>query len=372
MIKKITSTFVFFCFTLINIAQTINVSNITTSGRFSSCNLGLPTVTASFVSGNGAMVVNGALACINPSDTTTIKVIIGNLQWSQGPDVNWMHGFFIPTNPNYSMASINSAPANWYFTTGCTGACPTGTTITGGLGMYYAGSGPGAAPCCANGGTTATPCDNWGDPTFTCGTPGSFSFNLKIKNSSISSNLQFILRGTSDGNTGCWNIGDAITSRVIFQIAGIACSTNPSLRNSVANTTYTTNLAGPYQWQNSTDSVQFNNITDNANYSGTNGSALGLSNISSNRYGEQFRCVVNGINGQVFTLKFSNTWTGAINNDWNNAGNWSCGTVPDQYTDVIINFGSVVLSANTTIRSLSIKPNATITTSTGVVLNILH
>jgi hypothetical protein len=97
-----------------------------------------------------------------------------------------------------------------------------------------------------------------------------------------------------------------------------------------------------------------------------------LSGINSSRYGEQFRCVANGINGQIFTLTFKNTWTGAINADWGIAGNWSCGSVPDAYTDVIINFGNVVISSNTTIRSLVIKPEATLTTNTGAVLTILH
>lgn len=39
------------------------------------------------------------------------------------------------------------------------------------------------------------------------------------------------------------------------------------------------------------------------------------------------------------------TWTGAVDNDWFNAGNWSCGTVPTQTHDVIVSSGSPVIAA---------------------------
>ncbi len=178
--------------------------------------------------------------------------------------------------------------------------------------------------------------------------------------------------GTSDGNTGCWQIPDTQINTFSFSLRGISCAPNPFLCNPIGTAVLASGLAGPYQWQNSTDSVVFNNITNNVNYSGTNTANLSLSNITSNRYGEQFRCIDNGITGQIFTLKFRNTWTGAINSDWGTAGNWSCGTVPDDNTDVVINSGTIVLNMNTTIRSLIIKPTATLTVNTGFVLTIVH
>jgi hypothetical protein len=374
MATKIISSLLFlFSFVTVIKAQPINVNNISTTGRFNTCNASVPIVTATPLLPGAVTLINGAIKCTNPNDSTIIKISISNLFWNQNAGISWIHGIFLPTNANLKVYSFTTVPSNnWLFSaTGCTGACPTGGMEVGGSGIYYAGN---SSSCCVGGGTTASnPCDNWGDPFFNCSIPITISFDLTIKNSFISNNIPITIKATSDGNTGCWNQADAATNNLLsFQLEGIPCTSNSILCNPVSNSSLITNLAGPYQWQRSTDSVQFNNIVNGINYGGTNNSALNLYNIPSNRYGEQFRCIANGIIGEVFTLKFSNTWTGAVNNDWNNVGNWSCGTLPDQYTDVIINAGSVIVSTNTTIRSLSIQPTATITTNAGAVLTILH
>jgi hypothetical protein len=41
-----------------------------------------------------------------------------------------------------------------------------------------------------------------------------------------------------------------------------------------------------------------------------------------------------------YALKFGARWTGAVNTNWQTAGNWTCGSVPDQYTDVTIVAGA--------------------------------
>ncbi len=369
-VKKIIFSFLFFfSFIFIVKSQPINVSNITTTGRFNTCNAAPPTVTVTFISSNGSTVINGKLICLNPDSSTIVEVRIINARWNKGADISWIHGFFLSNNPNINVVNVSLSPSNWVLSSGCTGACPSGGLVVGGAGFYFIGSGQ---SCCPGGGSTPSPCDNYGDPLYDCGTPFSLIYRLKIKNSYIANNFAITMKGTSDGSTGCWLYGDVISNTISFQLEGNPCSTGLILCNPIGSSTIYSGLAGPYQWQNSTDSVQFNNITDNANYSGTNSAALGLINISSTRYGEQFRCIANGIIGDPFTLKFNNTWTGAINTDWNNVGNWSCGTLPDQYTDVIINFGTVIVSANTTIRSLNIQPTASVTTNTGVVLTILH
>jgi len=127
-----------------------------------------------------------------------------------------------------------------------------------------------------------------------------------------------------------------------------------------------------YQWQLSTDSVNFNNITDNSVYSGTNADTLHLSNATSSWYGYQFRCVVDGNYSNTFTLRFTDYWTGAINTAWENAGNWSCGSLPDANTDVIINSGTVIVNSNATIRNLSLAPAVNITVNSGFKLTVNH
>lgn len=143
---------------------------------------------------------------------------------------------------------------------------------------------------------------------------------------------------------------------------------------SVANTTLTAYATGPsYQWQvDINDGNGFVNLTDNSNYTGTATGSLQLVAIPSAWYGYQYRCLVNGNVGDLFQLKFANTWTGAISQAWENPANWSCGKVPDDYTDVVINSGAVSITANTTIRSLQLGPTANVTVASGVVLTVLH
>jgi len=132
-----------------------------------------------------------------------------------------------------------------------------------------------------------------------------------------------------------------------------------------AATIYSNIMGSTYQWQADTG-TGFINIADNSNYSGTNSASLQLSSIPSSWYGYRYRCQVNGINySDTIELRVSNTWTGAVNSEWENPANWSCGTVPDSFTDVVINSGTIIVNSNVTTRSLSIQPNALVTVNTG-------
>jgi Leucine-rich repeat (LRR) protein len=140
----------------------------------------------------------------------------------------------------------------------------------------------------------------------------------------------------------------------------------------LANTTITSQFTAPsYQWQLNTGSG-FNNITDNSNYTGTQTASLQLKNIPSSWYGYQYRCVANG-NNTTYSLQFEDVWTGAISSAWTNASNWSCGAVPDGNTDVIINSGAtVVLSADASVRSITVNPGASFTVMPPYILTITH
>lgn len=128
-----------------------------------------------------------------------------------------------------------------------------------------------------------------------------------------------------------------------------------------------------YQWQLSTDGgLVFSDISDNSYYSGTNTASLQLSNIPSSFTGYKYRCATSAGNSVVFTIRFFNIWTGAIDNAWENPANWSCGTVPDLFTDVVIGAGSnVVLNSNVTIATISVNSNAIFTVGTGFTLTLI-
>ena len=129
------------------------------------------------------------------------------------------------------------------------------------------------------------------------------------------------------------------------------------------------NITGAtYQWQQSTDSIAYTNIANDTNFEGVNTSTLTLKNISSSWYGRRYRCVTGNGNSIFYTLTFLNSWTGASNTNWNNSSNWSCGNIPDANTDVVIQSGTVVVSADVTVRILKVKPGANVVVNPGVQL----
>jgi hypothetical protein len=135
---------------------------------------------------------------------------------------------------------------------------------------------------------------------------------------------------------------------------------------------YMTGGSNP-QWQVSTDGITYNNIADNSNYSGTNTATLRLYNIPSSWYGNTYICILNGEGKKVYyKIKFANNWNGNANTAWENASNWSCGSVPDSFTDVTITSGTVFLNTNATVRSLTVNPGASLIIAPGINLTVLH
>ncbi len=138
------------------------------------------------------------------------------------------------------------------------------------------------------------------------------------------------------------------------------------------STSITSNITGSsYQWKVNTG-AGFVNITNNTNYTGATSVTLQLNNIPSSWAGYQYLCVVNGTNSNVTTLHFINTWSGTMNNYWDNTANWSCGSVPDANTDVILNSGTIVVNSNASCRTLTINPGATFTVNAGYKLTVTY
>ncbi|MEO6670494.1 MAG: hypothetical protein ABIN36_13510 [Ferruginibacter sp.] len=75
----------------------------------------------------------------------------------------------------------------------------------------------------------------------------------------------------------------------------------------------------------------------------------------------------------TLNLNVSNAdiWLGTVNSSWEEPANWSCG-VPGPTSDVIIDAGTVVIHANTTINSISLGPSANLTVLAGVVFLVLN
>ena len=121
-----------------------------------------------------------------------------------------------------------------------------------------------------------------------------------------------------------------------------------------------------YQWQKRINAYG-NYIWDNLWASNTPVLTLPSGTYT---HSNQFRCVVNGNSySQVTTTKPSSFWTGAIDSNWNNPGNWSCGIVPYEYAvDVFIYAGKPnypVINSIIRVRSLTLFPGAVITVNSG-------
>lgn len=139
-----------------------------------------------------------------------------------------------------------------------------------------------------------------------------------------------------------------------------------------SNTMIMSSIIGSnYQWQLDTGNG-FNNLVNNSNYAGVNTNQLQILNIQVGLLNYKYHCVVDGYPTNTYTIKFGNTWLGTVNNVWENPANWSCGTIPDIYTDVIIPSGNVQLNSNTSVNSLTISPGATLTVAAGINLTVIH
>jgi len=153
---------------------------------------------------------------------------------------------------------------------------------------------------------------------------------------------------------------DTIT---VSSVSAQVCTTGSQITSTITGSSY--------QWQVNTGSG-FINITDDSNYAGSNTNTLQFSNIPTAWYGYQYRAVVdNTVTSTPTNILFVNRWTGAAGNgQWEDDSNWSCGYIPDSNTDVTIVAGTVVVSADASIRSLSLSPGVNFIVSPGVTLTV--
>lgn len=163
-----------------------------------------------------------------------------------------------------------------------------------------------------------------------------------------------------------------VNSQQVVYLTEIPYTVATALCPPAGNTSFQSTVSGStYQWQVNTGNG-FTNISDNSNYIGTSSATLIVNNVPSSWNGYQYRCVTNTGNGNVYTIKFNDRWTGAVNTSWENPANWSCALLPDSNTDVVIITGTVVINSNVIVKSLTIKPGATLTVNTGFKLTVLH
>ncbi|MBN2634392.1 MAG: DUF2341 domain-containing protein [Bacteroidales bacterium] len=139
------------------------------------------------------------------------------------------------------------------------------------------------------------------------------------------------------------------------------------------NATFTVSVTGynpVYQWHEDGSPLSEGGV-----YSGVNTSTLTLINPGSGLDGRTYTCVITTScgtspqtsDGAGLTIISNNQWTGAVDDDWNNIANWSCGIVPVQIHEVTIPdvTNKPVLSSGSeaTVDDLTIESGSSLTIS---------
>jgi hypothetical protein len=129
-----------------------------------------------------------------------------------------------------------------------------------------------------------------------------------------------------------------------------------------------------YVWMVKTPgSANFTALNNNANYSGTRAATLQITNILPSFNSNLYQCRLADLStSKVFYLQVTNQWTGAVNNLWENTGNWSCGKVPDASTDVILTSGTITVNSNASCHSLKMSTGAGVTVTPGFSLTVVN
>jgi hypothetical protein len=143
--------------------------------------------------------------------------------------------------------------------------------------------------------------------------------------------------------TPCAALAADFNGSATVTIGSPAAVTDPASTSTICDggsasfTVTATGLNVSYQW------LENGNLVSNGGvYSGANSNTLMISNVAG-LGGNVYEAIAIGdcgvpdtSNGATLNATSINTWSGAIDNDWNTAGNWSCGSIPVITTDVII------------------------------------
>ncbi|RYF78150.1 MAG: hypothetical protein EON98_15810 [Chitinophagaceae bacterium] len=169
---------------------------------------------------------------------------------------------------------------------------------------------------------------------------------------------------------------DSVGNKELPKLAGTVRVTNgEEVICPGGNTTFVAPMgANTYQWQVN-DGNGYTNLTEAGIYSGTTSANLTLTGAPTNLYGYRYRAVINGVpSATEYLIKFAMTWEGSVDTAWENPANWSCNSVPDANTDVIINGGKDYypqVSSNAFARTLKTNNGASVRVKTGFNLTVV-
>lgn len=256
-----------------------------------------------------------------------------------GGSLPWQTLRFIPCSGAATAGSINPANA-----VACVGSTAKFTATGGQTYQWYDDNNlliPGATSASY---TASTPGQYKIYVTTSAGCQGMVASATLIQTS--------VQAGVLSGG-GCYNIGDSVKLAISKTIVG---QTYKIFFNGVAVST----LQGIGNAFESDDSLRYNFKLTSATQFGHYTVMVNNSSCSAITFGDQ-------------VVSTSGMWTGAVNTNWLNTANWSCGTIPDLNTDVVIPNGvpnMPVVNNNVSCKSLLIQPGAALTVAPGIKLAI--
>ncbi len=127
------------------------------------------------------------------------------------------------------------------------------------------------------------------------------------------------------------------------------------------------------QWQMDSGSG-YQDISNSLQFVGVNQDYLIIRAAGPEFSGRSFRCRYERFGrilyGGETKIVFANAWKGTTSNNWENPLNWSCGSLPDETTEVTILSGTLLIQSNVTIKKLYVAPGASVNVLPGFTLEI--
>ncbi|KOS07323.1 hypothetical protein AM493_15715 [Flavobacterium akiainvivens] len=189
--------------------------------------------------------------------------------------------------------------------------------------------------------------------------------------------LEIITMVRTDVTPACMGAVNASTTVVVNEAPTAVISATDAAICYGATTQVSIALTGAQPWNitynNGTEDVVVNNVTASTyTFDVTPQANVTYTLVAV----EDATCqaVPAGLTGTAAITVNQNTWTGAANNNnWNDAGNWSCGGVPTAATPATIGasaFNPQVTTTNAQALSLTVATGAVLTVKTGATLTV--
>ncbi|NUY81875.1 hypothetical protein HUK80_13305 [Flavobacterium sp. MAH-1] len=373
--------------TINNTTTTLNYSNLTAttyyravvqSGVCATANSAVATVTVNPASVGGSVAGSATVCAPTNSGTLTLSGHVGTvIGWESSTNNFTTAGTPISnttTSLNYSNLSVTTYYRAIVQSASCASANSAVATIT-------------VNPASVGGTVSGT--------TTLCGTTNSGTLTLSANVGNVigweSSTNNFATAGTPIANTTTSlnynNLSVTTYYRAIVQSGSCASAYSSVATVTVAPVNVAGTLSGDATYCSHTNSgmLNLNGYTgttfaweyslDNFATAGipivNNTSSLNYSNLNATTY---YRVLIgNGVcagaycNVIAITVNSNSTWTGAVSSQWHNAANWSCGEVPQSYTDVLIpsTANQPIITADAFAKTVTLQSGTLLTLLSG-------